>query len=236
MSHSERPDSGSGGIGPIVGIGPICRRPRYGLYLGIMLHAQTLFCRRGGHVVFRDITFTLEPGALLQVTGANGSGKSSLLRILAGFVRATAGSLMWQNENIDADVSAHHGRVHYIGHLDALKLELSVAEMLDYWCALRAISAPASSDPFALAPHADELVRYLSAGLRRRLTLTRLVLDDAPLWLLDEPATALDANSQELLATLITGHRAKGGIAVIATHHDLLLPTTQYLTMPAQAA
>jgi heme exporter protein A len=196
-----------------------------------MLQAQTLTCRRGGQSVFRDITFTLPPGSVLQVTGANGSGKSSLLRVLAGLLDIVKGDILWQQENIADDPVAHRQRLHYIGHLDALKNELTAAEMLRYWQALRGASATSASDPFEISAFADKPVRHLSAGQKRRLTLSRLAPDDAPLWLLDEPATALDAKSQQQLAALIAQHRAKGGIAVIATHHDLGLPDAQSLEM-----
>jgi heme exporter protein A len=186
-----------------------------------MLKVCSLSCRRGRRLVFRDLNFTLAAGDLLLVTGRNGSGKSSLLRVLAGLLPSAEGGIFWQNEPV-VDSARYATALHYIGHCDAVKPELTVAEMCDYWRVLR--RAPRVKDrgflePFGLAALADHPVRHLSAGQKRRLALTRLALDTALLWLLDEPTTALDRKGQELLAGLIAHHRAKGGIAVVATHH-----------------
>ena len=185
-----------------------------------MFAARSLAVRRGRRLLFRDASFALERGGLLLVTGANGSGKSSLLRALAGLLPLAQGEVFWQGEAV-RDFAAHRGRLHYLGHADALKPELSAGEMLGYWSAVRGDAAPDTGllEPFGLA--AGTPVKYLSAGQRRRLALARLALAGAPLWLLDEPATALDAKGRELLASLVAGHRRKGGIAVIAAHRDM---------------
>jgi heme exporter protein A len=202
-----------------------------------MLSVQSLACRRGGRFAFRNISFALKPGDLLSVAGANGSGKSSLLRILAGLLPVAQGEMLWQDKAIAADWGTHRQRLHYVGHLDALKPELTTAEMLGYWRALHGISRLTFSDPymilgiFGIEHLADKYVRHLSAGQKRRLTLTRLALSDVPLWLLDEPTTALDHVGREVLSALIMEHRDKGGIAIIATHHAMELPGTQQLNM-----
>jgi len=182
-----------------------------------MFAARSLTIRRGGRFVLRGVDFTVAAGGLLLVTGANGSGKSSLLRALAGLLPASGGEILWHNEAVQ-DFAAHRARLHYLGHLDALKAELSVAEMLGYWSALRGAAPPRAdlAEQFGLAR--DMPVRFLSAGQKRRLTLARLTLDDAQLWLLDEPATALDAKGRELLVTLVAAHRKKSGVTVIAAH------------------
>src|ERR1700761_3792958 len=102
-----------------------------------MLKVQSLSCRRGMRLVFRAIDFGLEPGAVMLLTGPNGSGKSSLLRVLAGLLPAVEGDVLWQNEVVANDSNAHRERLHYIGHLDAVKPELTVGETIDYWRALR---------------------------------------------------------------------------------------------------
>jgi heme exporter protein A len=198
-----------------------------------MLTVQNLSCRRGGRTVFRDVGFAVESGGFLRVAGPNGSGKSSLLRVLAGLVEPAAGTVRWQRAEIAADAAAHRARLHYIGHLDAAKPSLTVRETLAYWRALRGAQGDVAVclDAFALAPLADLLVRRLSAGQRRRLSLTRLVLDAAPLWLLDEPATALDRDGQELLEALIARHRAAGGIVAIASHDEITAPGMQRFEM-----
>src|ERR1700733_7281975 len=157
-----------------------------------MLTAKSLSCRRGSRTVFRDIGFELKAGGLLLVTGKNGSGKSSLLRILAGLLKPSEGRVFWQHSTI-RDLERHHTRLHYIGHLDGVKPELTVSEMIRYWSMLyRATPDEKILDAFDITALGDRPVRHLSAGQKRRLALTRLVLHEAPLWLLDEPSTSLD--------------------------------------------
>jgi len=201
-----------------------------------MLSAQNLSCRRGGRVLFRDVGLSVAAGAFLLVSGANGSGKSSLLRILAGLLEPVSGALLWYNENIAADCAAHRARLHYVGHLDALKLDLTTSEILAYWQALRGTAQKNAKDvlqTFGLEELGDRPVRRLSAGQKRRLSLTRLVLDDAPLWLLDEPTTALDRNGYRLLWEQITRHRARGGMVIAAMHEEPEICDAQRLTMGA---
>jgi heme exporter protein A len=203
-----------------------------------MLKVESLACRRGRRLVFRDVGFTLDAGGLLLVTGRNGCGKSSLLRMLAGLLSPARGEILWHGESA-IDNPSHAARVHYLGHLDAAKPELTVAEMCDYWRVLRRAPPVTGSDflkPFGLDDIALRPIRYLSAGQKKRLALTRLMLDEAPLWLLDEPMTALDAAGQKLLANLLKAHRAKGGIAIVATHHANDEPDAKTLTLGGDAA
>ena len=168
------------------------------------------------------------------MTGENGSGKSSLLRVLAGLLPSASPALEWQGQNIAIDPSIYRRSLHYIGHLDAAKYEFTVAEMLDYWRSLYALDplhTPPSPDPFTISGLLQKPVRFLSAGQKRRLALSRLTFNNAPLWLLDEPQTALDRAGQEILSNLITQHRAKGGIAIIATHQDMNFPQAKHLEM-----
>jgi heme exporter protein A len=198
-----------------------------------MLQTQNITCRRGGRVVFRDVEFTLEPGTALVIGGANGCGKSSLLRILAGLIEPAAGSILWQGAAIDQDPFAHRARLHYVGHLDAAKPALTVCETLDYWRALEGTNEvnEAALDAFALRRLIDRPVRSLSAGQKRRLTLTRLVLRPALLWLLDEPTTSLDREGQDLLRDQILRHVANGGMVIAATHEELNLPQARKFNM-----
>ncbi len=199
-----------------------------------MLRVHNLSCRRGGRVIFRETGFATNSGGFALIMGANGSGKSSLLRVLAGLIAPAAGCVRWQDSDVAEDPAAHRARVHYIGHLDALKAGLTVREMLDYWRALHGagqIKIEQSLAAFALTSMADRPIRRLSAGQKRRLSLTRLALVEAPLWLLDEPTSALDVTGQALLREVISGHRAKGGIVIAATHDDLNVPDAQVITM-----
>ena len=185
----------------------------------------SLQCRRGGRVVFEGLDFALDAGGLLLLTGRNGAGKSSLLRLMAGLLAPAAGSLSWDGRPVAEDAEAHRARLRYVGHLDALKPALTAAENLSFWADLWGGGDPlAALDAFGLRALADQPARFLSAGQKRRANLARLALAPADLWLLDEPATALDAETTERLRQLIARHRDAGGMAVISTHGDLGLP------------
>ena len=185
---------------------------------------ENLSCVRGERLVFSGLEFAVDPGTALVLTGSNGSGKTSLLRVMASLTHPTAGHLAWQDGPVADDPERHHNRLHYVGHLDALKPVLSVRENLETWAQLHG----GTDKKIALALKKLRLEgfenipgRYLSAGQRRRLSLARLAASDAPLWLLDEPTIALDAASVDAVRTLIAEHRTAGGMAVIATNVDL---------------
>jgi len=198
---------------------------------------SSLQCRRGGRVVFDGLDFTLEAGGLLLLTGRNGAGKSSLLRLMAGLLPPASGTLSWDGEPVAEDAEAHRARLRYVGHLDALKPALTAAENLSFWAGLSGTAqdgvALAALDAIGLKALADLPARFLSAGQKRRVNLARLALAPAGLWLLDEPATALDAETTERLRALIARHRDGGGMAVISTHGDLGLPGARTLDLGA---
>ena len=193
--------------------------------------AKSLVCKRNGKTIFRDVNFAMQAGDMLLVTGINGSGKSSLLRQLAGLLPISAGEIQWNEKNIADDTSNYQQNLQFIGHLEGLKPELTVLEMLNYWCVLRGQKTPDNLTEILTSFNLENLlnqpVRRLSAGQKRRLSLTRLLLNPAKLWLLDEPATALDTASTEKLVKVINQHCASGGMAVIVTHHDIGLKPTQ---------
>ncbi len=191
-------------------------------------------CRRGERLVFRGLSFALEAGAALVLTGANGSGKSSLLRLMAGLLPPHTGSLRWAGEPIAGDPAAHRARLHLIGHQDALKPVLTVLENAAFWAGLRgAASAAAASalERLGLSHLADAPCRLLSAGQKKRLSLARLLASSAPLWLLDEPTTGLDEAATRNLEDIMHEHRAAGGIVVATTHIPLTLAGAQILTL-----
>lgn len=189
-----------------------------------MLEARELACLRGERVVFAGLSFALDAGGALLLTGANGAGKSSLLRLLAGLLAPAEGTLLWQGEDALADRAAHARRLRYVGHGDALKPALTARENLGFFARLQGGEVDAALDALGLSALAELPARVLSAGQKRRLGLARLALAPAPLWLLDEPTTGLDAASVERLGALLARHRAAGGMVVAATHLPLPLP------------
>jgi len=202
---------------------------------------RSLHCRRGGRDVFADLSFALPPGGALLLTGPNGSGKSSLLRLMAGLLKPAGGALLWGGTSIAEAPEEHAARLHYLGHLDAVKPVLSVTENLRFWAALRGAAKARRAalddalERFALTELAAVPGRLLSAGQRRRLALARLVAAPADLWLLDEPSVGLDHASVERLAAAIAAQRAGGGRVVVATHTALDLAEPLRLSMDSLA-
>jgi heme exporter protein A len=189
-----------------------------------MLEGEDLACWRGERAVFAGLSFRLAPGGALLLTGANGAGKSSLLRLLAGLIPAAEGRLLWEGEDALADRVAHARRLRYLGHGDALKPSLTASENLDFYARLWGGEAAPALAALGLAELADLPARVLSSGQRRRLALARLALGPAALWLLDEPTVGLDAASVERLGALLAAHRGRGGMVLAATHLPLPLP------------
>jgi heme exporter protein A len=189
----------------------------------MVLEARDLACLRGDRAVFAGLSFAAPAGAALLLTGANGAGKSTLLRILAGLLRPAEGSVSWQGAEIAADPAAHAARLRYLSHQDALKPALTVTENLAFHARLCGGEVAPALGALGLGALADLPARVLSSGQKRRLALARLALAPAPLWLLDEPTTGLDAASVERLRPLLAAHRARGGIVIAATHIPLPL-------------
>ena len=199
--------------------------------------AHDVACIRGERPVFSGVSFRLEPGDALTLVGPNGAGKSSLLRILAGLLRAAGGTLIWDGRPVDQDWAAHRERLHYVGHLDAVKPTLTVAENLDGWARFKgaARAAPDALEALGIESLADVPGRYLSAGQRRRLALARVLATPAPLWLLDEPTVTLDADAAARVGAMIAAHRAGGGMAIVATHGEIALDGAQRLDLGSHA-
>ncbi|MGC2412771.1 MAG: heme ABC exporter ATP-binding protein CcmA [Stellaceae bacterium] len=188
------------------------------------LVGEGLACRRGERLVFTGLDCRLPAGGALVLLGSNGSGKSSLLRLIATLLSPAAGRLSWGGAPVTRDVAGYRALVHYVGHQDAAKPALTPREMLRVWAALRGIVAPdieTALAAFALHAVADRPCRWLSAGQRRRLALARLIAAPAPIWLLDEPAAALDGNGEARLTRLIAEHRRAGGRVAVATHQPI---------------
>lgn len=188
--------------------------------------AADLACIRGERFVFSKLRFTLSNGDALALVGPNGAGKSSLLRLLAGLLPASDGKLTWNGAPVGDEPDAHRARLHYLGHLDAVKPALTPLESLAFHAQLRgempgATALKTALDALGIAGLADLPGRFLSQGQRRRAALARLRATRAPLWLLDEPTLGLDADALVRLADLIDTHRSQGGIVIVATHGGL---------------
>jgi heme exporter protein A len=186
----------------------------------LRLSATGLGCVRGFRNVFSDLNLQLSSGAALALTGPNGAGKSSLLRLLAGLLRPSAGRVALEGDTDERTIAE---RAHYLGHLDAFKTALTVGENIVFW--IHYLGGEHDAAPALAAVGLESLAHlpaaYLSAGQRRRLSLARLIAVSRPLWLLDEPASALDSAGQEMLAGLMRTHLASGGMIVAATHGPL---------------
>jgi heme exporter protein A len=198
------------------------------------LIGENLACRRGERLVFEGLEFRLAAAGALVLTGPNGSGKSSLLRLLATLLMPAAGRLLWGGLPVEEDPAGYRNAIHYVGHLDGVKLALSPREMLGFWAALRGVGRPAidaALAAFGIEPIADWPCRWLSSGQRRRLTLARPVAAPAPVWLLDEPNAGLDADGEMRLAAAIASHRASGGRVALATHQPTGLPDAAMLSL-----
>jgi heme exporter protein A len=185
------------------------------------LIAEQVTCIRGGRELFRGLSFGLEAGESLAVVGPNGAGKSSLLRLIAGLLRPAEGRIALEGSPVDQPVGFS---AHFVGHLDGVKAALSAAENLEFLRAIvggGGVATEAALAALGLGQIASLPVRMFSAGQKRRLALARLLVAPRPLWLLDEPATALDAEGQVAFAALASAHLVGGGLIVAATHTPL---------------
>ena len=197
-----------------------------------VLSVERLALSRGGRLVVSDVAFRIESGEALLVTGPNGAGKSTLLRALAGLLRPSSGTIRLVGPRIDRD-DPPGLHAHYVGHADALKSALTARENLAFWgAALGGRGDALSALQHVGLPHvADIPAGWLSAGQKRRVSLGRLFVAARPVWILDEPATALDKASQARLADAMAEHRASGGLVIAATHAPLGLEDAHELRM-----
>ncbi len=198
-----------------------------------MLEVINLTCVRGTRRLFKDLSFSAAEGELIEVRGPNGSGKTSLLRILCGLATPAAGTVRWNGETIRSLGEEYFGSVAYLGHQNAVKDELSATENLRIASAvagkpLSQSEAKEILDRVGLSQQVNLPARVLSAGQRRRLGMTRLLTSPAKLWVLDEVLTSLDDRAMNLSREFIGDHLKRNGIAIVATHQDLNLAVPKF--------
>lgn len=197
-----------------------------------LLEANQLSCRR----LWTNLSFVLPAGGLLQISGDNGSGKTSLIKILCGLMPPHNGQVLWQQQNIAANGEEYCADLIYIGHKNGIKDDLTPLENLQFAAALHT-GKPLHSPKKALSTVGidarRQLCRHLSAGQKRRTALARLLLNRARLWFLDEPLSALDVAGQQILAQLLGAHLSGGGGAILATHQPVGVAATQTLRLCA---
>jgi heme exporter protein A len=191
-----------------------------------VLSSANLACVRGDRLIFSDLSFTLPAGEALVVTGANGSGKTSLLRIVCGLLEAAAGEVRWKGSNARAQGDDYFSALTYVGHQNGLKDDLSAVENLRMWSGVsgRTLAQDKAVDALqrlGLAGREDFPVRWLSQGQKRRAALARLLVARRPLWVLDEPFAGLDRDAAASVESLLGEHLASGGLAILTTHQPL---------------
>lgn len=195
------------------------------------LSIEGLAVRRGERTLFEGIGLNATPGSVIFVRGPNGAGKSSLLLAIAGVLHPSAGTIRYRDRGTDEELAPN---LHFVGHQTGVKTRLTLSENLAFWAAVfghaPSPSKPGDDDPVGVAEALDAVglggkneldAGYLSAGQTRRLALARLLVAKRTVWLLDEPTAALDAEGDGMVERLISDHAKGGGIAIVATHHDL---------------
>lgn len=191
-----------------------------------ILSFSKLGCRRGGRQLFQNIDCALEAGHWLYIAGANGVGKTSLLRMVCGLAPIDSGEIYWNETPIHAQTDIYRQDLCYLGHLNALQESMTVNENLAFTAALGGYSYDAEQTRevlgrFGMKGRGQQLARHLSQGQKRRVALSRLALSQAKLWVLDEPFVAMDEAGVRMLAGLIASHLKKGGLAVLTSHQQV---------------
>jgi heme exporter protein A len=205
-----------------------------------MLTAQGLACVRGDRLLFKDLGFVLEAGSLLYVLGENGSGKSSLLRMLCGLLMPEQGEILWAGKSIKSHAEQYLPNLKYLGHLNGLKDDLTALENLQMGARIAgqdvtAAAALAALTAIGIARCANLPVRVLSQGQKRRVALAALWLSRSPLWILDEPFAALDVAATEVLAARISEHLAAGGMTILTSHQDVPIKAKSTVSLSLSA-
>lgn len=191
------------------------------------LSANSLTCERGGRVLFEGLEFSLQNGQAMIIKGSNGAGKTSLLRIITGLSQSVEGSVTWNQHNIESIAQEYQQQLLYIGHLAAVKTELTVRENLQllmrFWPSDANCSVAELADMVGLRQRLSVTCSRLSAGQQRRVSLARLFMSKQKLWILDEPLTAIDVDFISVIEKQLQTHLSHGGMAVLTTHRGIKL-------------
>jgi heme exporter protein A len=202
-----------------------------------MLETLDLECARGERVLFSGLALRVDPGTLLRVAGPNGTGKTSLLRLLCGLLQPTHGEIRWRGEGIRSLREEYWRELAYVGHLNGVKDDLTAAENLRASAGIAGLDSDDAAvrgalDAVGLAGFEDALARLLSQGQKRRIALARLFLSGGvPLWILDEPFTALDARGIASLSALIARHLGGGNVVILTTHQEVPIEAARAQTI-----
>lgn len=192
------------------------------------LQIDALCCARGDRVLFRDLSFAVDGGELLHLKGRNGTGKTTLLRALAGLLLPENGEIRWRGKNIRRLREEYARHLLYLGHLNGIKGDLTAVENLRIAAILDGFDLSEARTweilaEIGLRGHEDLPTKHLSQGQKRRVALARLLANDAPVWILDEPFTALDVAAVQLLQDVIHRHVDDGGMAIVTTHQEVAM-------------
>ena len=200
-----------------------------------VLKAEQLFCERDDRVLFRELSFSARAGEVIQIKGSNGSGKTTLLRVICGLNDNYHGTLKWFNEPIEYNQDDFYSSLIYLGHQVGVNKVLTPVENLRWSVGLRenvtSESIYQALAEIGLRGFEDSQCFSLSAGQQQRVSLSKLLLGTAIIWILDEPFTTLDVDGVQLLEKLLGDHARKGGVALVTTHHELSLPDLKILEL-----
>ena len=200
----------------------------------ILIQAQDLFFERSGRIIFSSVNLSLDVGQIIFIKGKNGSGKTSLLRCLAGFYKITSGKILWYGTEILPAYYSEKLLISWLGHLDAIKGALTVKENLIFFAQIWSVNMDVFNESvtkLSFEKFMDFPASWLSAGEKRRLSLLRLSFCPAKIWILDEPSTFLDNENRDILIDIINTHLKNGGAIVCATHDDLKIPNVVELIL-----